>query len=225
MSRWSVSFFLLFVGSGIWAGMHFWLTMYSGQQIAGEEIFRVSDAQVLDSRAASEIRHRPDQYKAFSLELSPEMNSVGMYFSYEKRRSSSGQSEFTVELESSDGDVIETLHVRLRNRGGSSSSGASPGTGTTRASAHVATFDMPIADSYLVRVVPGDRQGVPTTALSVQMRRNVWIPPFANLIVAILTSIFAMAGGIISVVVRRRAQADRRQLSERAQDVQSMTDR
>ena len=77
MSRWSLFFFSVFGLSIVWACVHFWLDLYSGTEVADEQVFALDEKLTHRQRLASKFRHDPANYRPVSVSLTPEMNSVG----------------------------------------------------------------------------------------------------------------------------------------------------
>lgn len=209
MNRWNIFFFSLFGIGFVWACVHFWIMMYSGEFIAEQQVFKIDEGKIYDQRGNSKARHNPDRYESMSVQLSPEMNTIGVYFSYDKLKRASGQSDFSIEVQSSTGQVTQTLPVLLRNRSKSTTGSGGSKSGTTSGLSKVGSFDVTESDEYTLRVIPGEKQGVAVTDLYLRIRRNAWVPPFENLVAAAVTSIFGMVCGIFSVLVTQTSKIAR----------------
>lgn len=188
--------FSLFGAAFLWALGHFWFLLYSGEQVARENVFRLEGRPV--SKVESSFRHDPANYQPFSVSLSPDMNDIGLYVDLERWKVGGGTSVWSVEIISADGEQTHSIPIRMRGNLGSAG-------GKTWQTGHVATFRVSKTADFKIQITPQEKQGLRVTDLNLSLRRNVIIPPLANLFAAVGTGIVGMFIGILSVLAGRLA--------------------
>ena len=192
MKKMAIFCFGMFGVGFLMAASYFLLVYMSGDPLVTENVFDIQAIKM--SKAASQARRNPEQYKPLKVTLSPEMNPIAISCVL-KRQKRRGTGEYVLDIYTSDGELFQSIDSRFINRD------SGKGLDLISAIHSIERIEVERSDEYELRLSPGEKVTLPIYSMDLRLRKNASEPPLPLLFAGAGFALLGMPAGILFALV------------------------